>query len=77
MSNDFIKFFGGMGAFLVCLFIVMNAYSKHTCAEYGEVSSLPTKHFGLSVCMIEDPQLGWMTYSERSIARTAERGLTQ
>lgn len=43
------------------------------CDGYGDVTGLNTQTLWFGVCMIEDPELGWVTYEERKMSRVTER----
>ena len=78
--RDFIDFMKVMGIVMAVLILLTGILlvpiswsSQYTCGQYGEIAGLDTEHFGVTVCMIEDPDLGWVTYGERKASRIGEK----
>jgi hypothetical protein len=57
---------------IIVYIMLMKAASVYECKSYGRITGLETDHFSLT-CMINDPDLGWVTYEERKLSRVAEK----
>ena len=77
MMWDFMQFMAVMllimAIFVGGMLLTIRAYSMSQCAKYGDIAGLETKHIGLDQCMINDPELGWMTFGERAATRIGQR----
>ena len=71
-----IKFFGGVTFVLVvCCFLfawALISFEESKCHDYAAVTGYEVKTITGGVCMIKDPEKGWMSYAER-VGRGAKR----
>lgn len=73
---DFMKFTGVLLLFVIAVVVVpIKTLVEYDCAQYGQVADVNTEVFALT-CMVEDPDLGWVTYGERKASRYAQKGLS-
>lgn len=69
--------FGWSVLFVVGLIVTITGtvaiIDARACYHYGQITKLETTHIGVDICMVNDPDYGWISYAERNRQRNAER----